>query len=157
MDTERRIARDGQAYTLIEFNQFYKENWIARWQEASPTTAGAPQPGPPQPQQGQAQPSPTPAGAPQPGAPQGEQRSWVRPSFFSEELPQKDRDLQIAFPRRLLRRRMLRCRYCDSLQVIGICEDCRDPFCRRHGAVLPEVAICFTCVHDNYDELMKVK
>ena len=55
------------------------------------------------------------------------------------------------------RRRVLRCRYCDSLRVIGICEDCRDPFCRRHGAVLPEVAICFTCVHDNYDEQMKVK
>ena len=201
MDTERRIARDGQAYTRLEFNQFYEENWLARWQEASPTTAGAPQPGPPQPRQGQAQASPTPAGAPQPGppqpqqglaqvapttptpptsaqipppptrtppssssagapqpgAPQGEQRSWVRTPFFTEVLPQKDRDLQIAFPRRLLRRRMLRCRYCNSLQVIGICEDCREPFCRRHGVVLPEVAICFTCVHDNYGELMKVK
>jgi hypothetical protein len=55
MDTERRIARDGQAYTRLEFNQFYEENWLARWQEASPTPAGAPQPGPPQPQQGLAQ------------------------------------------------------------------------------------------------------
>jgi hypothetical protein len=44
MDTKRRIARDGQAYTRVEFYRFYEENWLARWQEASPTSAGAPQP-----------------------------------------------------------------------------------------------------------------
>ena len=79
MDDERRIARNGQVYTRLEFDDYYGAESSARWEEATIANAGAAQPGDGAasgsafptttgPQPPLAQPAPTVPGAAQPGS-----------------------------------------------------------------------------------------